>query len=410
MASPLFDEDWYSRVAEVSGSRLDLVRHYLRTPVAKRASPNPLFDRAWFRAHHAPDLGDRDPFLVYLRRKPFRTPTHPLFDTRRYLRRTPGASTHPHGPIGHYAEVGAAAGVPANKWLVGRDGEPTPSLLAWIAARRAEWVERAAPQRRQKITREDLRRGEHLVSGYAHIRPDVPSNRPLVSLVLVAGSDVGHLATSLRSLRAQRLTSWQVVVVDRGRIPQLADVLDAELEPGTWQLVAAPGEPPAGGINRAVEQSTGDWLAFLGAGDTWDEDRLRLLTAVGQVDGDRAIADVLRRVRRDGSSSSWVTACRAAPSPTEHRRPGQAAGAAGAFTELGGLDEDLPGAWTFGLVARLAEREGVRAIPFQGVTRHAAWALEARRRPAGYRPALDHTRSRRGPTWCSTARWSTGTG
>ncbi|WP_162794389.1 glycosyltransferase [Nocardioides houyundeii] len=393
MASPLFDEEWYSAVTGVTGSRLDLVRHYLRTPVSKRCSPNPLFDRAWFREHHAADLGERDAFLVYLRRKPYRTPTHPLFDTRRYLRRTPGASAHPDGPIGHYQEIGAVAGAPANKWLVARDGEQAVSLLTWITARRAEWVERAASQSRRKTTREDLRRGEQLVDGYAHIDPDVPGTGPLVSVVVLAGSDVGHLATSLRSVRAQRLASWQVVVVDGGRIPQLDDVLDAELEPGTWQLVAAEGEPPAGGVNRAVERCTGEWLAFLQAGDTWDPDRLRLLTAVGQVDGDRALADVLRRVRRDGSSTLVGNALpRATVADRSTVDLGRLLVRRDTFTGLGGLDEDLPGAWTFGLVTRLARAEGVRVVPFLGLTRHAVWALEARRRPAGDRPALDHAK------------------
>ncbi|CAA9407855.1 hypothetical protein, partial [uncultured Nocardioides sp.] len=110
MRSPLFDEAYYAQQAGVGGTRLELVRHYLRTPVGRRPSPHPLFDRRFFAESYHADVGRRDVFLVYLRRKAFRTPTHPLFDTRRYRRRNPGAASHPHGPIGHYQEVGAAAG------------------------------------------------------------------------------------------------------------------------------------------------------------------------------------------------------------------------------------------------------------------------------------------------------------
>lgn len=391
MESTLFDPDWYSLVSGAEGSRLELVRHYLRTPVAKRLSPNRLFDREWFAEHHHAQLKERDAFLVYLRRKAWRAPTHPLFDTATYLRRTPGARSHRDGPLGHYQEIGARAGIPANRWLVGRDAEPTPSLLDWIAERREEWVERHEAGEQQPFSRDDLRAGQRVCAGYAHLRPRAAGSEPLVLVALIPGVDADHLTSSLRTLRSQRLASWQAVVPDDGRLPALADLVAAELAEGTFRIVPAQGLGTPAALNRAIQQGSGEWVAFLQAGDLWDEDRLRLLVAVGQADHEVALVDVLRRVRRDGSTT--LTGHGLPPGQVRNRNTvdlGRLVARREDVLDLGGLDEELPGAWEFGLVAGLAARNGVRAVPFHGLTRHTAWAREARRRPAGERPVLEH--------------------
>src|SRR5690606_38852364 len=104
------DTEWYALRAGLTSDgpedREELVRHYLRTPLDRRVSPQPLFDPEWFAARTKIDLSGKDPFLTYLRRRAWGTATHPLFSTVHYRRTTPGAMEHPHGPIGHYLEVG----------------------------------------------------------------------------------------------------------------------------------------------------------------------------------------------------------------------------------------------------------------------------------------------------------------
>ncbi len=391
LETPLFDEVYYARQAGVEGTRRELIRHYLRTPVGKRPSPHPLFDREFFAKNYRPDLGQRDVFLVYLRRKAFRTPTHPLFDTRRYRRRNPGAATHPHGPIGHYQEVGAAAGIPANHWLVGHEGEFTPSLLDWLTARRAEWDLRRAGIVRAAVSRAELRRGAAALAAYDDVDIATGGDRALVSVVVTPGTHPGHLATSLRSLRGQRFTSWHALVLDDAAQPDLAALLASELPAGSWEIVPATGQGPVD-LNRAVSAAPGVWLAFLTAGDAWEKDRLHLALAVAQGERELAVADVMRRVRRDGSSSLVGNGL-----PRDQVRDRSTVDLArlvvdrASVLELGGFDETLPGAWAFDLVARIARVSGVRAIPALGVTRHQAWLLEARHRQAGDRPAFDQS-------------------
>jgi GT2 family glycosyltransferase len=390
MESPLFDEAYYARQAGVEGTRLELVRHYLRTPVGRRPSPHPLFDRGFFTQSYRADVGHRDVFLVYLRRKAFRTPTHPLFDTRRYRRRNPGAATHPHGPIGHYQEVGATAGIPANHWLVGHEGEFTPSLLDWLSTRRAEWELRRAGTVRGAVSREDLHEGAAELAAYDGVEVGPGGDQALVSVVVTPGTHPGHLVTSLRSLRGQVCTSWHALVLDDGLQPGLHDLLARELPVGSWQVVPATGQVPAD-LNRAVAAAGGVWLAFLSAGDAWEADRLRLALAVAQTDDELAVADVMRRVRRDGSSGLVGNGL-----PRDQVRDRSTVDLArllvdrATVLELGGFDESLHGAWAFDLVSRVARVGGVRPVMALGVTRHVAWATEARHRPAGDRPAFDH--------------------
>src|SRR6478672_7792076 len=132
LASPLFDEEWYSLQVGHSLGRRAAVRHYLASGVAAGHHPHPLFDPAYVRSQWTPGrverLGAGDPLGLYLRRETFRTPTHVLFDTARYVSLAPEAATHPGGPTAHYIEVGAGAGIHANDWL---DGD----LRAWLEDR-----------------------------------------------------------------------------------------------------------------------------------------------------------------------------------------------------------------------------------------------------------------------------------
>ncbi|MBE7323375.1 glycosyltransferase [Nocardioides sp. Y6] len=138
LSSPLFDAEWYALRTGAEGDRAALVRHYLDTPLESRVSPHPLFDPEWFREQSPLDLRGKDPFLVYLRRRLFGTPTHPAFSTVHYRRTVPGAKEHPHGPIGHYVEVGAAEGVPGHRFLpVDAEGRG-PDLRAWHLDRHRE--------------------------------------------------------------------------------------------------------------------------------------------------------------------------------------------------------------------------------------------------------------------------------
>ncbi len=166
----------------------------------------------------------------------------------------------------------------------------------------------------------------------------------LVSVVLDPGQDAGIRARSVASLEAQTHPSWELV-----------DGLDA---------------------------ATGEYVAFLDAGDTWVPERLaRLVAAAAPV-----VADRMEGIRGNGDTEVYQQ-----PRPTEaarlmYRREVLVGG--------GGIDPTAGPAWPLDFHLRHDDVE-VRAVAAIGVRR----SFPDRRR-AGL-----HGRATSG-TPCSTSTWS----
>src|SRR4051794_22527580 len=115
VGSPLFDDRWYATQTGVARTRTEAARHYLDNGDSPRPLPHPLFDPDYYAARLpvslAEALGDGDPFVFYLRKQTRLRPTSPLFDVDGYVARSPESRDHPDGPLAHYLEVGASAGL-----------------------------------------------------------------------------------------------------------------------------------------------------------------------------------------------------------------------------------------------------------------------------------------------------------
>ncbi len=390
--SPLFDVDWYCLQL---GRRLDraaAVGDYLDRGAAQGRTPNPLFDPEYFTEQFAGEIGERDPFVVYLRRGAFGTPTHPLFDTRGYRRANPEAREHPHGPLGHYQETGAPEGVAPNDWL-GEEGEPSPDLIAWIRDRRKEWSERQGRIASSWVRSFPADRAAELAKRYADTTVERIGQGPVVSVVVMAGRKDTAVLRTLTSLADQTMPDWQALVVTDDSIPNLPELL-ADALPGADATVVSVGEgtEPAA-LNRALASAAGEFVAFLAAGDSWSPDRLRLLVAVSRDRSAGATADTLEGVNPDGTR--------------RYARHGQPAGhvvdrtavdlarllvGREVLSGLGGFDESLPGGWEFDFVTRLSRHERITVVPAIGVHRDFKARSGAHRLPASRRPVVDHPR------------------
>lgn len=208
LASPLFDAEWYALRTGAQGDRAALVEHYLATPLEHRVSPHPLFDPEWFREQSPLDLAGKDPFLVYLRRRAFGTPTHPAFSTVHYRRTVEGAKEHPYGPLAHYVEVGAPAGIPGNRFLPPDAGGRPPDLRAW-----------------------HLERHRALLAPPPALLPANPTAAVVTVVVLVpAAPSAWRAAWETVSRVVEQATpegtTLQVVVLDAGAAPDDAVKLD----------------------------------------------------------------------------------------------------------------------------------------------------------------------------------------
>lgn len=394
VASPLFDHAWYNRQTGGKRSREAAAAHYLASPRGVvRAHPHPLFDPEFYveslSTVRAAEMGDTDPFVFYLRRRTWRRPTHPLFDTKGYLRRHKEARAHRGGVLAHYAEVGAPAGSQPNDWLPADADGRYPDLRDWLAARHDEWWSRAAALPPGWRRRFDRAAAESFTAAWAATPAPQTPDAPTVSVVLDAGLDTDLFVATARSVLAQQGVTRELLVLDRGAIPELSAWLAAEAPAA--RVVAADDRGRAEAANRALQQARGRYVAFVRSGDTWVPDRLRLLTAVADREDANLLADVMSRPTADGA--------------LRYARDGHPAG--GLFSRngidiarvlfdrsllsnIGGFDPALLGEWSFDLVLRASKAAELTLVPVVGVHRERGSLTTAHRQPPALRPPVDH--------------------
>ena len=383
--SPLFDEHWYADTTRFRGSRAEAIADYLGRPVGKRPSPHPMFDRAYVERELAESLGrdltGRDAFLVYLRRRPKRISTHPLFDVRGYLRQSEDARQHSRGPVAHYLETGAAAGLRANDWL-----DPDGSRLdAWLRERHHEW------RRRQ-----DLALPQAVGERFLEDTPTPsPSSSTEVTVLLEPGTRQERLDDTIASLAAQTHRNWHALVLDTGRIAGLDTAL-AALVDGSWtRLEVDPLSRPLA-LAQAFAAAEGEVVAFLHNGDVWPPERLQRLLAFRTDTGARVVCDVLEHAG-DGPVTR-----RGRGIPPGQTRAHDMVDLARVLVDRAELDRAGPpepergGAWEFDLVSRWALRAGVRALRTVGVRRDGWAARSAVALPAPERPRIPPAKV---PSW-----------
>ncbi len=410
VGSPLFDPVWYAEVAGCDRRPAAAARHYLRRGARRGLHPHPLFATEHVLAG-CPSLAEGGDALVgYLTQQRFDVATHPLFDLRGYTAANPAAATHPLGPLGHYLEVGAPAGLAPNDWYQPHEGEPR-GLVDWVVARQREWQgrRRLVPKARTRRpptgeptgepTDEptDEPTGELADSVPQPVRtgPNAGPSAGSVSVIIEAGTDRAALDVTVGSVLAQDVPAHDLIVVATGDADALRHQLGSSFPEApltVLSLADAPGPRASIGLNRAARQATGDHLAWAAAGDVWAPGRLRRLLAACTTDGTggcpSAVCDVMRVVR-PGKHDQY-----AAASPTQGRPTspvtaelGRLLVARSAFSETGGFDEQLPAAWEPDFVHRLASRFAVRAVPVVGTTR----AVDAEGAVAdATEPVLDH--------------------
>ena len=255
LGSVLFDEGWYSLQAGRTLDRSAAVRDYLSDGRLRGLSPHPLFDpesvrRRWSRAR-LKELGAGDPLVLYLRRRVFARPTHPLFDLDDYLRQAPEAADHPGGPVAHYCERGAAAGLAPNDWLpAGED------LRDWVVAA----YRRALEQRPHALPRPAVGPEATVADG------SVDRDPGLVSVLLVADNADDTLAAVRRLLADDTARGRELVVLDNATPALTSLSLDAlRRHPEVRVIRAAARLDRWAALSTLVDHASGGTVALLSA-------------------------------------------------------------------------------------------------------------------------------------------------
>ena len=147
--NPLFWPEWYAETfADDLGASGDPFTHYLTEGWLRGAAPNPLFDVAYYVAHHMGEAeGTMSPlehFVECARREATWSP-HPLFDGAHYKAQLVKRGEKPKGSLyAHYLMSGDAPGAPSPHTLFWpdfyRDGAASgealdvPALVHYICA------------------------------------------------------------------------------------------------------------------------------------------------------------------------------------------------------------------------------------------------------------------------------------
>jgi GT2 family glycosyltransferase len=381
-ASVLFDSDWYAHITDRDRTKRAAVEHYLTEGRSKRLTPHPLFDPAYFGQQHAAVIGHRDPLVYYLSEPASRKASpHPLFDAQAYVARTPAAGMHPLGPLGHYMEVGASNGLAPNDWYTPDPLIEPNGLADWVRAHANEWLARergAAPTWQPELSAEDSKLAREKYAGFAPQRDD--NEGVLVSVVLLAGDELSLLKGMVDSVCKQTVPDWELLVVHHGEDSEVAATLGPYSKDQRIRILrqGAAGTVPA--LNLGSAAATGRFLAWLSAGDRWEQDRLRLALAAFARPGVDAVYDVVELTssgERLASPTGDGKVQRRTYSALESSPERIAAGwhpELGALVvrraladQIGEFDESLPAAAGHDFVLRLAARTSLSFIPIVGV-------------------------------------------
>ncbi|HEY8572370.1 glycosyltransferase family 2 protein [Phenylobacterium sp.] len=132
------------------------------------------------------------------------------------------------------------------------------------------------------------------------------AERPTVSIVTANYNGARHLAAAVRSVLAQTLRSWELIVVDDCSTDDSLAVIEAAAggDPRVRVIVQARNGGPAAARNRALAEARGRWIAVFDSDDLMAPERLAKLVRRGEADRADVVVDNLC-VFTDGSDEPW---------------------------------------------------------------------------------------------------------
>ncbi|MCE9589704.1 MAG: glycosyltransferase family 2 protein [Planctomycetes bacterium] len=90
---------------------------------------------------------------------------------------------------------------------------------------------------------------------------------PLFSVVVPSYNRAGLIGATLRSVLAQRMTDWEIIVADDGSTDGTPDIA-AAMDPRV-RVVRQPNKGPGAARNLGVAHATGKYVALLDSDDLW---------------------------------------------------------------------------------------------------------------------------------------------
>ena len=133
----------------------------------------------------------------------------------------------------------------------------------------------------------------------------MPDAAPHISVVIPTYNSAAYLPEAIESALAQTLPPLEVIVVDDGSTDG-TDVVAARFV-GRVRWIRQENAGVSAARNRGIAESTGDWIAFLDADDTWLPTKLERQAACADQSHAAAVVSGLEYVDREGRElSEWT--------------------------------------------------------------------------------------------------------
>lgn len=196
---------------------------------------------------------------------------------------------------------------------------------------------------------------------------------PLVSIIMNVRNGARYLREAMDSVMAQTFTGWELIVWDDCSTDDSAAIVCKYSDPRVHYFLSPEDTPLGEARNRAIQQATGDWLAFLDQDDVWLPQKLEKQMAlaadgVGIIYGRAILFSDRRGNIRDYDyfhefqplpegnifAALFREACFIAMSSVVLRRS--------AVVELGGIPEEIQVVPDYYLYVAVAQRYKARAV------------------------------------------------
>ena len=368
-----FDTAWYAEMSGRPESRIRAVFHYLRRGQKLGHTPHPLFDPVTFTGALEPHrIGRHDALAYYVshRRRYRQLPTHPLFDTVEYLKTNPEAARHRFGAIGHYQQIGAAVGALPNSWYQPDPEREPDGLIGWLRPRVVAWRDRRAATANRWSGSYDQERATKFARrfvDYSPIRSD--SEQVLVSVVLPVWNRATLVAAAIASVQAQTLNDWELLVVDDGSTDNLEVVIAPFLTDSRIRLIRQDHRGVARSRNTGLVAGTGRYAAWIDSDIVWRPKHLAQCVSVLQMEGHRAVYDILEgNSERGGRHYSSTVANRSRLLVRNFVDQNVMVLERNLALAIGGCDESLQRAVDHDFALKVIARTGLSFVPIIGAS------------------------------------------
>ena len=97
-----------------------------------------------------------------------------------------------------------------------------------------------------------------------------------VSIIIPLYNKASVIRQTLNSVLKQSYTNWECIIIDDGSKDASVEVVESFVadHPGNWRILRQPNQGQAKTRNNGINQSSGEFLAFLDADDLWPPEKI----------------------------------------------------------------------------------------------------------------------------------------